>query len=75
MAATIDYKQDVRISEGIITQVAEVYRKVRNTFKFLLGNLANGEHSNFSPSSDKIEVFEAVDHFIPPSSKASKTRR
>ena len=63
-AATIDYKQDVRISEGIITQVAEVYRKVRNTFKFLLGNLANGEHSNFSPSSDKVEVFEAVDHFI-----------
>jgi isoleucyl-tRNA synthetase len=63
-AATIDYKQDVRISEGIIMQVAEVYRKVRNTFKFLLGNLANGENSSFTLERDKMKDFEVVDRFI-----------
>ncbi|MFA5481492.1 MAG: isoleucine--tRNA ligase, partial [Bacilli bacterium] len=63
-AATIDYKQDVRISESIITQVAEVYRKVRNTFKFLLGNLANGETSAFDPLKDHVATFEVVDQFI-----------
>ncbi len=63
-AATIDYKQDVRISEGIVTQVAEVYRKVRNTFKFLLGNLANGENSSFLAEKDKVNSFEMVDRFI-----------
>lgn len=63
-AATIDYKQDVRISESIIMQVAEVYRKVRNTFKFLLGNLANGEDSSFDLSNDKVETFELIDTFI-----------
>ncbi|NCA97725.1 MAG: isoleucine--tRNA ligase, partial [Bacteroidia bacterium] len=63
-AATIDFKQDVRISEGIVTQVAEVYRKVRNTFKFLLGNLANGETSSFDVNKDHVKTLEAVDTFI-----------
>ncbi|NCA96516.1 MAG: isoleucine--tRNA ligase, partial [Methanomicrobia archaeon] len=63
-AGTIDFKQDVRISEGIITQVAEVYRKVRNTFKFLLGNLANGEASSFDLVKDHVDTFEVVDNFI-----------
>ena len=63
-AATIDYKQDVRISESIILQVAEVYRKVRNTFKFLLGNLANGEYSPFDLTRDKVESYEVIDTFI-----------
>ena len=37
--ASVDYKADVRISQSILKQVAEVYRKIRNTFRFLLGNL------------------------------------
>ncbi|MFA6645454.1 MAG: hypothetical protein WCS76_03715, partial [Bacilli bacterium] len=45
-------------------QVAEVYRKVRNTFKFLLGNLANGENSSFTLERDKMKDFEVVDRFI-----------
>lgn len=63
-AATIDYKQDVRISESIIMQVAEVYRKVRNTFKFLLGNLANGEYTPFDLARDRVESYEVIDTFI-----------
>lgn len=57
-SATIDYQQDVRISEPIIKQIAEIYRKIRNTFKFLLGNL-NG----FDPK-DKSYKYETVDNFI-----------
>ncbi|MBM7095847.1 isoleucine--tRNA ligase [Bacillus sp. H-16] len=37
--ASVDYQSDVRVSDNILKQVAEVYRKIRNTFRFLLGNL------------------------------------
>lgn len=38
-AASVNYVADVRISESIITTISDSYRKVRNTFKFMLGNL------------------------------------
>lgn len=62
--ATVNYQQDVRISENLLKQVAEQYRKIRNTFKFLLGNLSNGEGSKFDPAKDKVSEFEVVDRFI-----------
>ena len=62
--ATVDYQQDVRISENLLRQVSEQYRKIRNTFKFLLGNLSNGQTSKFDPAKDKVDSFEAVDKFI-----------
>ncbi|MEW6308851.1 MAG: isoleucine--tRNA ligase [Bacillota bacterium] len=37
--ASSDFKDDVRISGDILKQLAEVYRKLRNTFRFCLGNL------------------------------------
>lgn len=37
--SSTDYQNDVRISDEIMKQVADAYRKIRNTFKFLLGNL------------------------------------
>jgi isoleucyl-tRNA synthetase len=62
--ASVDYQADCRISEDIIKQCAEGYRKIRNTFKFLLGNLANGPESKFDPIKDKVETFEEDDLFI-----------
>ncbi len=38
--ASVDYTNDVRIGKEIVNQLAEVYRKVRNTIRFILGNLA-----------------------------------
>lgn len=38
---TIDYQSDMRISDDILKQCAEHYRKVRNTFRFLLANLSD----------------------------------
>ncbi len=37
--ATGDYQNDVRISEEILTQVSEIYRRFRNTTRFMIGNL------------------------------------
>ena len=37
--ASVDYQQDVRISNEMMKQVSEGYRKIRNTYRFLLGNL------------------------------------
>lgn len=64
-AATIDYQADVRIGESIIKQVSDTYRKIRNTFKFLLGNLNNGEGKpRFDIKTDKVEEFEIIDKYI-----------
>ena len=37
--ASIDYQSDVRISDDLLKQVTENYRKIRNTFRFMLANL------------------------------------
>jgi isoleucyl-tRNA synthetase len=44
-ALAADWRSDVRVGDEILMRVAEAYRKVRNTFRFLLGNL-----SDFSPA-------------------------
>lgn len=41
--ASSEYRNDVRISDEILRQLAESYRKIRNTFRFILGNLGNRE--------------------------------
>ncbi|MFA5560553.1 MAG: isoleucine--tRNA ligase [Acholeplasmataceae bacterium] len=37
--ATVDYQSDVRISEEMLKQIGESYRKIRNTIRFMLGNI------------------------------------
>ena len=48
--SSVDYQSDVRISDNILNQITEVYRKIRNTLRFLLGNL-NG----FDPAKDRVD--------------------
>ncbi|KIL44814.1 isoleucine--tRNA ligase [Jeotgalibacillus soli] len=59
--ASVDYQADVRVSDAILKQVAEVYRKIRNTLRFLLGNLAD-----FDPKKDKVtfDQLREVDQFM-----------
>ncbi|PKK96240.1 MAG: isoleucine--tRNA ligase, partial [Tenericutes bacterium HGW-Tenericutes-3] len=47
--ATTDYQSDVRISKDVMVQIAEGYRKIRNTFRFMLGNL-----DGFNPETDYV---------------------
>lgn len=44
-----DYTTDMRISREIIKQLTEIYRKIRNTARFLLGNLYD-----FNPATDRV---------------------
>jgi len=43
--ASVDYSHDVSISDNILKQVSDAYRRFRNTFRFLLGNLADFDNS------------------------------
>lgn len=63
-AALTDYQQDVRISETIIKTISDQYRKIRNTFRFILGNLSNGSLEDTFKESDKTDKFEEIDLFI-----------
>ena len=47
--ASVDYTSDVRVGKNIIKQTSEMYRKVRNTARFLLGNL-----HDFDPKQDAV---------------------
>ena len=47
--ASAEYKADIRISDGILKQLSEVYRKIRNTLRYILGNL-----NDFNPNTDKV---------------------
>jgi isoleucyl-tRNA synthetase len=44
-----DFKDDIRISEKILTQLSDAYRRIRNTCRFILGNLFD-----FNPSTDAV---------------------
>ena len=48
--ASVDFREDMAASENLMQRCADLYRKLRNTFRFLLGNL-NG----FSPATDRVE--------------------
>ena len=48
--ASIDFREDMAASENLMQRCSEIYRKLRNTFRFLLGNLAG-----FTPETDQIK--------------------
>ena len=62
-AMTSDYKEDLKLGPSNIKQVSDQYRKIRNTFRFLLGNV-NAE--DFNPKKDMLSYDEltAVDQYI-----------
>ena len=51
--AASDYAEDLRIDFSILEQHAESYRKIRNTFRFLLGNLRD-QKTDFNFNSDEV---------------------
>ncbi|HXE90603.1 MAG TPA: isoleucine--tRNA ligase [Terriglobales bacterium] len=59
--ASVDFREDVRGSEELMQRVAESYRKIRNTFRFVLGNL-NG----FDPARHAVPFpeMEAIDRYL-----------
>ncbi|MDH6364453.1 isoleucyl-tRNA synthetase [Enterococcus sp. PF1-24] len=59
--SSVDYESDVRVSMEILNQVSEIYRKIRNTMRFLLANT-----SDFDPKTDRVayEELRSVDKFM-----------
>jgi len=49
-----DYRDDIKISKEILDRLTEAYRKIRNTCRFLLGNLYDFDYKNYS--SDLLEI-------------------
>ncbi len=54
--ASVDFTEDVRLSQTIIDRLVEAYRKLRNTFKYMLGNLYD-----FDPATDAIAPREMLE--------------
>lgn len=46
-----DYRVDIKISDEILKRLSEAYRKIRNTIRYMLGNL-----NDFNPKEDQVEV-------------------
>ena len=59
--ASVEYQADVKMSERVMTQLSEAYRKIRNTFRFALGNL-----SDFDPRRDALpnDQLEEIDRWM-----------
>ena len=55
-ALSSDYTSDVSISKGILKQVAEVYRKIRNTARFILGNIDGLDVNALTPYNELEEI-------------------
>jgi isoleucyl-tRNA synthetase len=51
-----DYREDVRISEEILKRLSEAYRRIRNTFRYILGNLYD-----FDPARDSVPYNELAE--------------
>ena len=59
--ASVDFREDVMASDELMQRVAESYRKIRNTFRYILGNL-----DGFDPARDVVPFAEmhALDQYI-----------
>ena len=54
--ASSDFKSDIRISDDMLKQLSEGYRKIRNTARYILGNL-----SDFDPNTDMVEYKDMLE--------------
>jgi isoleucyl-tRNA synthetase len=59
--ASVDFREDVAASENLMNRVAENYRKIRNSFRYILGNL-----HGFDPLHDAVpfEELQALDQYM-----------
>ncbi len=57
-AFSIDHSQDVSVSDGILSHTADVYRRIRNTYRFLLGNLYDFDMAVDAVSWEEMGEFD-----------------
>ncbi len=63
--ASSDYHSDIRISKEILGQLSDAYKKIRNTARYILGNLSDGE-TTFNPDTDSVsnEQLAEIDKWV-----------
>jgi isoleucyl-tRNA synthetase len=59
--ASMDYADDIAVSERGIKEMSDAYRKIRNTFRYLLGNLE--DYRGFDPSGFDASVLHEIDRW------------
>jgi len=59
--ASMDYADDVRVREAGIKEMADAYRKIRNTFRYLLGNL--DDYRDFDPAAVPFDSLQEIDRW------------
>lgn len=52
-AASVDYRNDIKIGQNVVNQLVEIFKKTRNTVRFMLGNLYD-----FNPATDYVQYNE-----------------
>jgi isoleucyl-tRNA synthetase len=60
--AAVDYKDDVRISDQIIQGQVDAYRKIRNTLRYMLGNLSGFDDAERLPAAEMPELDQYILH-------------
>jgi isoleucyl-tRNA synthetase len=60
-SASVEFSEDVRLSETILTRLVDAYRKLRNTFRYLLGNLHDFDARKDATPADQ---FQEIDQWI-----------
>ena len=53
--ASEDYRDDIRISKEILNRLTEAYRKIRNTCRFLIGNLYDFDNKDYSDKLQEVD--------------------
>ncbi len=56
--ASIDFREDMAASDNLMKRCAEIYRKLRNTFRFLLGNLHGFDPAAHTVALDELEPLD-----------------
>ncbi len=64
LASSVNYVEDIRIFDEPLDRLSEAYRKIRNTCRFMLGNLRNQQdsrHPYFDPDADRVPYEEMLE--------------
>ncbi len=64
LAGSVNYVEDIRIFDELLDRLEEAYRKIRNTCRYLLGNLSNQRderHPRFDPQADSVPFSEMLE--------------
>jgi isoleucyl-tRNA synthetase len=57
LVSSVSYVEDIRIFDELLDRLGEAYRKIRNTCRFMLGNLSNqqdAKNPHFNPATDRV---------------------